>query len=240
MRNEERLMKKQAMLRISAVLIILASVGGGRADDIAIVNAGFEDPPLAEGDWTESVPGWTNGYYALAGDPTEWLPLDPNWHDGYVGCSHPETGGEGYPEGAIEGTNVAYSYGEDWGLGDEEEIGINQILDVTLQANTWYKLSVYVGNPFVNTNENGSSVGDHRIELLAGGVLLAKKSEPTPDSGEWEVCSFIYDSGYSNAQLGQPLEIRLIAEAPPTLFEVNFDDVHLETLSLPGTVLLVR
>ena len=230
-------MKEQAMLRISAAVIVLASVGGGRADDIAIVNAGFEDPPLEEGDWTESAPGWTNGYYALQGDPSEWLPTSP---DHYAGCAHPETGGEGYAAGAIQGTNVAYSFGEDWGGGEEDEVGLGQVLSETLRPFTRYVLSVQVGNPLVNAVENGASEGDHRIELLAGGVLLAYDSGPTPDSGEWEVCGLTYDSDDAHAQLGQSLEIRLIAEAPPTLFEVNFDDVHLETLSLWGTVLLVR
>ena len=51
--------KSKTILTIVAVAILALSASAGAAG-IPIVNAGFEDPVLAEDDWTWlDVPGWT-------------------------------------------------------------------------------------------------------------------------------------------------------------------------------------
>jgi len=60
-------MDARSKLRISVAFALVVLVAGltVRAEEIPVANAGFEDPPLEEGDWTDSTPGWTNGCYDL-------------------------------------------------------------------------------------------------------------------------------------------------------------------------------
>jgi hypothetical protein len=104
--------------------------------------------------------------------------------------------------------------------------GMSQILSATLQANTQYDLSALVGNPFLF---NGSTTtADYRIELLAGGVVLDSDTGSSPaDDTTWKSAGLTYNSGASPAQLGETLEIRLLAVNSTDDQEVDFDDVKL-------------
>jgi len=59
-------------------------------------------------------------------------------------------------------------------------------------------------------------------------VLLASDTGPSPaDDTTWKTATLVYDSGGTPAQLGEPLEIRLIAVNYTDGKGVDFDDVKL-------------
>ena len=191
---------------------------------VPIVNPSFEDPPYADGAWGEAT-GWTDGGY--------YLPDTTTWHveDWGAGAYNPSAA-DGYGGTAPDGENVAYttSYAG-------YEGGLNQVLSATLQANMQYDLSVLVGNPLLY---NGGPTADYRIELLAGGVLLESDTGASPiDDTSWKTASLTYNSGANPAQLGEPLEIRLLAVDFADGYEVDFDTVSLDAVPEPSTVVLL-
>jgi len=104
-----------------------------------------------------------------------------------------------------------------------------QILGANLLANTDYVLSAQVGNPFYNGSD---TTAPYRIELLAGGTLLASDTGAPPAADSWALNGLTYNSGPSPALLGQPLEIRLVAVAYVDGdgfdgYEVDWDEVSL-------------
>jgi hypothetical protein len=102
------------------------------------------------------------------------------------------------------------------------EGGLAQTLVETLAANTTYTLTVDV----VNDGYYEEDV-EYKVQLLAGGDVLAED-----DNGHalntyylWETSTVTYNSGAAPAQLGEPLEIRLLAKVGTS--EMNFDNVQL-------------
>jgi hypothetical protein len=215
------IMSKKLFLFLAAISVLALA---GLANAVEINNSGFEEPVLTNGDYTSGdPPDWKLGNYNVL-NPTVWI---PGWSEG--GVWNPDTT-DGYSGGAaFEGQNVGYvaSY-------TGSDAGISQVLTVKLTADTEYVLSAAVGNPLWN----GSDVSaDYRLELLAGGVLLDSDTGASPASGDWALHSLTYTSGHSPAQLGQPLEIRLIAVdytdgGGGDGYEVDFDSVTL-TLKAP-------
>jgi alpha-galactosidase len=181
---------------------------------VTIVNPGFEDPVLTDGGWEPDPPAWTDGYYDVT-NPEVWVVGDSG-----AGVYNPAAGAD-YGGVAPEGDNVMAA---ESGAGYDR--GMHQVLSATLQANTQYDLSALVGNPFLF---NGSTTtADYRIELLAGGVVVASDTGPSPaDDTTWTTASLSYNSGASPAQLGQALEIRLLAVDFTDGKGVDFDDVKL-------------
>jgi hypothetical protein len=181
---------------------------------LTIVNPGFEDPVLANGSWTITPSAWTNGYYDVTA-PTVWVVGNSD-----AGAYNPATGAD-YGGVAPEGNNLMFA-----NSGTGYDKGMRQVLSATLRANTQYDLSASVGNPFL-FNES-TTAGDYRIELLAGGVVLASDTGPSPaDDTTWTTASLTYNSGASPAQLGEALEIRLVAVNFTDGKGVDFDDVKL-------------
>jgi hypothetical protein len=99
---------------IFALLLLLPDASS--ADEVAIVNAGFEDQVLGNGAFSFSIPGWTN-----AGDS---------------GTFNPTTGQ--FASEAPEGSNVAFS--------SNAGPVISQVLAAVLDIDTEYTLSVLVGD----------------------------------------------------------------------------------------------
>ena len=181
---------------------------------ITVGNAGFESPVLEDGFEESNPPSWTDGYYDLA-NPTEWV-VD----EALAGVYNPDAS-MGYGGVVPEGENAGYTTAN-----SSRDSGMSQVLSATLEANTRYELTVQVGNPFLF---NGSTTtANYRVELLAGGVLLASDTGPSPaDDTTWKTATVVYDSGEEPAQLGEPLEIRLIAVNYTDGKGVDFDDVQL-------------
>ncbi|MFT4542236.1 MAG: photosystem II stability/assembly factor-like uncharacterized protein [Planctomycetota bacterium] len=125
----------------------------------------------------------------------------------------------GYPGSAVpEGLNAGWI----------NNGSLRQTLNAPLTASTQYVLSSEVGNPLAFGSSSGNTF---RIELYAGGVLLDVESGTAPPLGQWQPHSLTYDSGPNPPQVGQPLEIRLVADGTA---EVNFDAVTITGISGAG------
>lgn len=198
---------------------------------IPIDNAGFEAnfaPP---------------GCFAIF-TPTNWTLHDPNGVIGgnsAVGVIDP-TGTTNFPAGAPEGLNVALIFlGEDMGQGP---VGLTQVLSATLQPSTTYTLTVEVGNIASGMGPPPCDAAGffdldgfpgYQVQLLAGGVVVAQDNDSlhglVPE-GEFRLSTLTLTTGDTHAQMGQPLEVRLInlnvieTPADPGI-EVDFDDVQL-------------
>ena len=115
-----------------------------------------------------------------------------------------------YPSGVPEGVNIAYV--------NLSGNFVRQVLAEALQANTSYRLEVAVGRRM------DEAFAGYRVQLLAGGVLLAEdNSSLTPAPGQFLVSTVNYTAGASDPQLGRPLEIALRSPG----VQANFDDVRL-------------
>jgi len=166
-----------------------------------IVNPGFEDPVLAEGDWTWlDVPGWTQ--------------VGPE----SIGVWNPET--VYFPAEAPEGQNVAYIWHDPVPAG-----GLTQVLAETLAADTTYTLTMQVGNSATYDSHPG-----YQVQLLAGGTVLAEDNNTlTIPEGQFvtSTVTYTYDPAHSDL-VGEPLEIRLLHKAlGDGGTELEFDDVQL-------------
>jgi len=209
---------KTVLTVVAALFVLSASAGGA----ILVENSGFEDPVLADGDWADAT-DWTGGYYDVT-DPGVWVV-----YAGDAGAYNPSAS-QGFGGVAPDGENVAWTtsfVGYDGGL--------SQVLSATLEADTQYDLSVLVGNP-VLYNEGWTA--DYRIELLAGGALLASAGGASPMTDErWSNAILTYNSGAAPDQLGEALEIRLLAVDFADWYEVDFDSVVL--IPEPATLALL-
>lgn len=131
----------------SLALLALACPALGQSP-VPIVNPGFEDPVLEDGIFQNSAPGWT-----VIGTATTIGVLNPTVAD--------------YPGGAPEGANVAMIDGT---VG---EAGLGQVLNTSLVANAEYTLTAEVGN----TNFYAAGFPGYRVQLLAGGDVLAEDND---------------------------------------------------------------
>ena len=174
--------------------------------DSILLDGSFEYNVLAEGGWdTTPAPYWIDGQYVLTD------PANPVWQvvSSGAGVRNPNT--NDWASGiSVDGENyfMANSYvGEDSGL--------FQILSSTLEASTTYAITLMVGNYDNNVREDNptGAAGDYRVELVAGGVVIASVSGPSPASGTWAPAALSFTSDAAPAQLGEQLEIRILAEA---------------------------
>jgi hypothetical protein len=211
---------------------VLAACPAAQGALIPIDNPGFEDPVLADDDWSWSMDdqGW--GYFG---------------NDGYQGSWNVTTAD--FPGEAPEGENIGWAEGEGL-LG-----GFAQVLtdpDATLKAGMIYTLTVEVGYAFTT-----APFGGYQVQLLAGGTphtpgtggeytgpvtggtLLAEDDNSlTIAQGTFEtsIVTYTYDPAHS-ALLGEPLQIRLLAYAASD--EVEFDDVRLDAIPEPATMTML-
>jgi hypothetical protein len=171
---------------------------------IAVQNASFEQPALANGDSESPIPDWTFSTTSVEGS-------------GIV--VNPDSSTE-WNTAAAQGQNIAWLTTSNTDYGDAT---IAQTLSETLQANTTYRLRFAVGAL------DGFEVG---VQLFAGGVELPMTYESYEvTSVGWYYYSYAYDSGTEPAQEGEPLEIRLTGSGtdamPAPGIRVAFDDVSL-------------
>jgi hypothetical protein len=174
---------------------------------IPIDNAGFEDPVLADDDWTWlDVSGWT-------------------WVDGEGPGIWHVTSADFDPVVTPEGQNVLYNENA---VGDAG--GVTQVLTETFAANADYTLTAEVGNSNFYYN------GGYSVQLLAGGVVIAEDNDSLwPEYSTWATSTVEYSYDPADAALvGQPLEIRLLnlaldKDSPPEgdAVGVEFDNVTL-------------
>lgn len=220
-------MLKQSILTTLAATLTMGIVANAPKADAAllnITNAGFEDPVLADNDFTENVlPGWT------AYDPQNLYFVDPNSdQDSTYGAFNPST--IAYPGGVTEGNNVGYVYLTN-AVGSGIA-GITQTLSDVLTANTQYTLSVDVGNTAPDPAfPNLGGFPGYAVQLLAGGSVIEQESSLTIAEGTFGTSTLSYIATAGDPLLGQPLEIRLLNTLSTSGVEVDFDNVRLNAIS---------
>lgn len=217
------------------------------AAPILIVNAGFED------DYQGS--DVSPGTFPTGPAPNGWSIWDPSNVVGsgsFVGVLNPGTlaanGTTFFPDGAAEGDNalLLYSNGDSGGA----EYGVEQVLSTDLAANVLYTLSVAVGNiasgtglpPFDGLGfYNLDGFPGYRIELLAGGVVLAADDNGLTgiSEGAFLTSTLQFSTTVGHAQVGSPLSIRLVNLHDSDVagvrgLEVDFDDVRLDASPVPA------
>jgi len=205
---------------------------------ITVANAGFEDL-LAVGtgadgnyDYATNPPG---GYYYT------W-PL-PNWGyigQDYTGIFNPKAGmitGEA-PEGQCVGFVEADTRADPGPLTG----GLAQVLGTDLAPNMTYTLTVKVGNPkYVDYSTKSNTYPGYRVQLLAGGTVLAEDANTLPVAKDaWVSSTVLYSTG-ATVTPGQKLEIRLVnmGISPGGSSQdhyVLYDDVRLDAIPEPATM----
>jgi hypothetical protein len=194
-------------IAIASSFLVIVPQGQVKAALITVANNSFEAPiitvPQGFISSTGSVGGWTftGGAQGFA-NPT----MGHNFGNSWYGSS---------PGIIPDGNQVAWSNGGT----------ISQTLSGTLQTNTVYTLSAFVGNR-LGVNFPGYSIG-----LYAGGNLLASNSGVTPADGTFAPVTVSYTSGISVTP-GQALEIRLTSLSGLQA-QTNFDNITLDAASIP-------
>ena len=187
---------------------------------ISIVNAGFEDPVLIDGDydWSLDNQGW--GYFA---------------NSGYIGSWNPGAGD--YGGIAPKGQNVGWANPNDGVPG-----GFAQVLTETLAAETTYTLTVEVGNTpgyywsgykvqLLTGGTEGDS-GDSYANPITGGTLIAQDDNTliiADNTFKTSTVTHTSGSEVSDPNVGLPIQIRLLAIGPDYNYEVDFDNVKLSS-----------
>ena len=219
---------RQSAFIVAGVSLFAAPHAG--AADLAVVNAGFENPPQAPGSFFGgNPPGWT--IFPGSFDPTSNGVYNPG-NFGYYTVALPEGSNLGF---SYDGTPTA-------GLGT---FGLSQVLADTLQPLTQYTLRVAVGDPLPAQGFNVTGFPGYQVQLLAGGVLLSQDNNSlagTFPEGTFAESIVGFTSGASHPQLGQPLEIRLINLNPsnfPAESEVDWDNVRLAAIPEPASLGLI-
>ncbi|MCF7954532.1 MAG: hypothetical protein K9M75_01905 [Phycisphaerae bacterium] len=191
--------------------------------NISVPNASFETLALNHKEWGRtknvtlwSTPPWTTQYKKVG--TNNWT-LDQSPNGGAV----TPNAAYGYGGIAPKGKSLGYVSTD-----PKSDHCLYQQIAFPLQSLRTYELSVKVGSP--STYNNAASVA-YRVELLAGGVVIASDSGVSPaDDLKWITAGISYTSGPDKAadlNVGQPLAIRLIAEAFTENKHINFDDVRL-------------
>jgi hypothetical protein len=216
------------------VLLSALLSGAVIAAPVPVMNPGFEADFALDGTFP-------------LGPVTAWPAFDPNnllaINGNFTGVINPSGGDCFNMQDAPEGRNAALLFIQSSvGAGP---VGLTQILDAALEANTVYTLTVEVGNiascaglpPFDTFGFfDLDGFPGYAVQLLAGGVLVAEDFNTLDGQipeGEFRTTTVELAVGDAHPMLGQPLEIRLInlnledsPEAPG--IEVNFDDVRLD------------
>ncbi len=130
----------------------------------------------------------------------------------------PILGGPAFNAPLPDGTHIAWNNGGT----------ISQVLTATLQPGA-YTLSAWVGD------RKDVGFPGYTVALYAGGTLLTSDSSLSPGSGQWLQDILHYNVSSGNPLIGDPLEIRLISNGS----QAEFDDVTLDYVPIPGSVLLL-
>ncbi|BAY10194.1 hypothetical protein [Calothrix sp. NIES-2098] len=215
-----------AAICASINIAAIAKTSTANAASLTITNAGFEEPIVGEGDFTNNVlPGWT--LY----DPFNMTSATISSGGPIYGTYNPTA--DVYANEAPEGNNVGYVYlTYPTGSG---VVGISQTLTSMLTANTKYTLQVDIANiPPVNGFTNLAGFPGYGIQLLAGGTLLTQDlNSLNIAEGAFVTSTISYTTSANDLNLGKPLEIRLLNLLQNDGIEINFDNLRLDATQVP-------
>ena len=177
---------------------------------VSIQNPSFELPVQPEGAHTNGViTGWTS--FACSNE--------------CAGVFNPEIGNPGFPSGTVpDGSNALYMIQR-----------VAQTLTATLQGNTTYTLTLFVGNP--NDRPDDQNFG-FTLTTVGGGNVLSFNAPLAILSGsnggfvERSATLFV-PTGY--VDIGKTLQINLYGpdSSGPGLQYVAFDNVRLDAAPVP-------
>jgi hypothetical protein len=224
-----------AIASMTAAIAIALDLPAAQAANLTINNAGFEEPILADNEFSlNEIPGWQ------VYDPSDLIPD--------LGTTDPNVSGYGtfnppafiYPDEAPEGNHVSYLYLiEPPGSGI---VGINQTLTNTLAANTTYQLQVDIGNAqaYEDFPELAGFPG-YAVQFLAGGKVIAEDFNTLAIAeGTFATSTLSYTAFADDLNLGQSLEVRLLNLLQSEGLEVDFDNVRLAaTATVPEPSLIL-
>jgi hypothetical protein len=239
---------------------ILLAMGGllamakTRAELLLMIHPGFEDI-RGEVPFNEFTFGPLNGWNLY--DPSN-ITNGGAGNTYYIGTLTPQPDPENpgsfinFPGGAAQGSRVGMAFNF-LGSGGQGVYGFVQTLSSTLQASTQYTLQVEIGNiasglALDNTFFNLDGFPGYRIDLLAGGVVIAQDNNSLAGAipeGQWATGTVSFTTGASHSQLGQALGIRLVnlnvvdPAFPAANLEVDFDDVRLDATAIPEPTTMV-
>lgn len=192
---------------------------------LTVNNFSFENPSTAPATFTGDQ----------ASGPSDWSVYNTGDTNSfrYFGVWNPTTT-DSYTDPVPDGVNVGVVFLDN--TFNIAEAGLQQVLSSNLQVSTRYTLTVKVGNfdpGLTNAPWDFSGFPGYRVDLLAGGVLLASDNNTlAPDEGRFLTSTVSYTVGASHANAGQALAIRLV-NLNGTGVEVNFDDVQLDATTVP-------
>jgi len=217
---------------------------------ITVTRAGEVPVPIANPGFEDLLSAGTglDGDYDYATDPAggydyAW-PL-PNWGyygQDYCGMFNPKS--DAFTVGVPGGQCVGFVEADTRADPGPLTGGLTQVLGTDLAAKTAYTLAVKVGNPFKVDYTAANTFPGYRVQLWAGGTLLAEDANTLPvPQGEWVTSTVVYSSGASVAP-GQKLEIRLVnmGISPGGTRQdhyVMYDDVQLTATPPPPTALIL-
>jgi hypothetical protein len=121
--------------------------------------------------------------------------------------------------------NLPVPDGNQVGFANYDVGQLAQTLSATLQSNTTYTLTVYVGKRLDCCNPSTYSV-----ELYAGTELLGSESSQDPAAGDFAVSTVTFTSGDPDPLEGLPLQIVFKST---TQGQVAFDNVSLDATPVP-------
>lgn len=217
----ERLIADRFQVGIQTLLSPGAPV---RSPRIHLGNASFDDTPLADGQVAVAPAG--QGWSFTRTPAADGGILNPT-SASYLGAT-----GNGTPTGA-SGANIAYVFNIN-SVAPGMEMTISQTIGAILSEDTVYDLTVAVGNRLPG-NPYGTTFGGYRIELLAGGIVIAfVEDEITPMAGTFEDVSFsIFSGDIDPALYGESFTVRLSQTSLLQHASTDFDNIRFLATPIP-------
>ena len=190
-------MRAQLCAGIMAMCVSSVALAQSSGCDILIINRGFEDPVLADNDFSYFIPGWI-----VVGDSGSFNPS-----------------AQTYPGGSVaEGNNCGYV---SCCAGGRAPGSMQQTLPAYLAANTTYDLSMFVGQRLETAWAN------MRIQLLAGSVpVIDSVIDVPPARGTFERRAFQFVCPTGHPAIGGRLQIRMVHEGGVE-HQANYDQFTL-------------
>jgi hypothetical protein len=170
-------------MKIAPLVILSALAAPALAQPIALSNAGFELPVLADNGYVFGAPGWTSL--------------------GTSGVLNPAVAA--FPGQAPEGANVGFlscCFGPNPNSGS-----LAQTLATTYAADTTYTLSVQSGTRL----DDPGLLRQYRFVAASGSTLLATKTFTTiPTAGTFRTDTLAWNVFAGDAAVGRPITFRLL------------------------------
>jgi len=209
-------MKRSLVVLVATLAVLL--VGGASAQDERVnllADPGFEKLFGLNSGFASPGAAWGYTQVESAGC-VEWT-----WSGGTMGITNPSTGF--YVKGVPEGHLVAYVWGGE----------VSQVVDVVLEANTRYELSVWAG---YREQSGVNSFGGGLLQLWAGDTLLDEKALTVPERGYFALTDLTYDTtgfGISDLPAGN-LKVVLVSHGiAGGVACTDFDNVKLLATPVP-------